>query len=317
MSVAEDRGRVGSVAGAGEFDRTPPQDIEAEQSVLGAMMLSKDAIADVVEVDAAGRLLPPGAPAGLRRDPRPVRPRRAGRRGHRLGRADPRRPARARRRRAVPAHADLARPDRGQRRLLRRRSSPSGPSCAGWSRPAPASCRWATTPPSGATTSPAASTTSSTARRPRSTRSPSGARPRTTSHIETLLQPTLDEIEQISATGGVGTGIPTGFAQLDEITNGLHPGQMITVAGRPGSGKSTLALDFARSAAIKHGKPTGDLLPGDGPARDHDAAVLGRGDGRAAEHALGPHERPGLDAAGAPLGRAGRGAAVHRRLART
>jgi replicative DNA helicase len=75
-------------------------------------------------------------------------------------------------------------------------------------------------------------------------------------HIETLLQSTLDEIETISASGGVGTGIPTGFHQLDEITNGLHPGQMITVAGRPGSGKSTLALDFARSAAVKNGKPT-------------------------------------------------------------
>src|SRR5581483_3391924 len=75
-------------------------------------------------------------------------------------------------------------------------------------------------------------------------------------HIETLLQTTLDEIERISETGGVGTGIPTGFQQLDEITNGLHAGQMVTVAGRPGSGKSTLALDFARSAAIKHNKPT-------------------------------------------------------------
>src|SRR4051794_1140957 len=61
-------------------------------------------------------------------------------------------------------------------------------------------------------------------------------------HIETLLQSTLDEIEKISATGGIGTGIPTGFQQLDEITNGLHPGQMVTVAGRPGSGKA-LALD--------------------------------------------------------------------------
>src|SRR5438132_13743546 len=37
-------------SGSPQFDRTPPQAIEAEQSVLGAMMLSKDAIADVVEV---------------------------------------------------------------------------------------------------------------------------------------------------------------------------------------------------------------------------------------------------------------------------
>ena len=61
-----------------------------------------------------------------------------------------------------------------------------------------------------------------------------------------MLQPTLDEIDKISSTGGIGTGIPTGFHQLDEYTNGLHPGQMITVAGRPGRGKSTLALDIAR-----------------------------------------------------------------------
>ncbi|MFN2517444.1 MAG: replicative DNA helicase [Jatrophihabitantaceae bacterium] len=60
--------------------------------------------------------------------------------------------------------------------------------------------------------------------------------------MESLLQSTLDEIDKISSTGGIGTGIPTGFHQLDEITNGLHPGQMITVAGRPGSGKA-LALD--------------------------------------------------------------------------
>jgi len=75
-------------------------------------------------------------------------------------------------------------------------------------------------------------------------------------HIESLLQGTMDEIDRISATGGIGTGIPTGFSRLDEITNGLHAGQMITVAGRPGSGKSTLALDFARSTAVKHRKPT-------------------------------------------------------------
>jgi replicative DNA helicase len=74
--------------------------------------------------------------------------------------------------------------------------------------------------------------------------------------IEDLLQDTMDEIDRISSNGGIGTGIPTGFTELDQITNGLHPGQMITVAGRPGAGKSTLGMDFARSAAVKHGKPT-------------------------------------------------------------
>ncbi len=43
-------------------------------------------------------------------------------------------------------------------------------------------------------------------------------------HIESLLQATLDEIEKISATGGVGTGIPTGFHQLDEIHQRSAPG---------------------------------------------------------------------------------------------
>src|SRR5512144_37433 len=47
-------------------------------------------------------------------------------------------------------------------------------------------------------------------------------------------------------------GVPTGFADLDELTNGLHGGQMIIVAARPAMGKSTLALDFCRSASIHH-----------------------------------------------------------------
>ncbi len=71
--------------------------------------------------------------------------------------------------------------------------------------------------------------------------------------LEELLQPTLDEIESIGAHDGSLTGCPTGFADLDSLTNGLHPGQMVVVAARPGLGKSTLALDFARSASVRHG----------------------------------------------------------------
>ena len=68
-----------------------------------------------------------------------------------------------------------------------------------------------------------------------------------------LMQPTLDEMEAISSRGGQLAGVPTGFADLDDLTNGLHPGQMVIVAARPGCGKSTLALDLARSASIRHG----------------------------------------------------------------
>ena len=71
-----------------------------------------------------------------------------------------------------------------------------------------------------------------------------------------MLEATLDEMDRMTANGGLGSGVKTGFEQLDEITHGLHPGQMIVVAGRPGSGKSTLAMDFARSAAIKQRQPT-------------------------------------------------------------
>jgi replicative DNA helicase len=65
----------------------------------------------------------------------------------------------------------------------------------------------------------------------------------------------VDEIEAARGRDGQMTGIPTGFRELDDLTNGLHPGQMIVVAARPAMGKSTLALDFARAAAIKHNLP--------------------------------------------------------------
>ncbi|WP_197506642.1 replicative DNA helicase [Mycobacterium sp. E136] len=60
--------------------------------------------------------------------------------------------------------------------------------------------------------------------------------------LEELLQPTMDEIDAIASQGGIARGVPTGFVELDEVTNGLHPGQMIIIAARPGVGKA-LALD--------------------------------------------------------------------------
>ena len=74
--------------------------------------------------------------------------------------------------------------------------------------------------------------------------------------LEDLLQPTMDEIDAIQSGGNQAIGVPTGFAELDEVTTGLHGGQMIIVAARPGHGKSTLALDFMRSCSIKHAMPS-------------------------------------------------------------
>lgn len=69
-----------------------------------------------------------------------------------------------------------------------------------------------------------------------------------------LIDPTIDELVQLQTHGGLEKGVPTGFADLDKLTNGLHAGQMIIIAARPGVGKSTLALDFMRSCSIHHGK---------------------------------------------------------------
>src|SRR5258708_12551315 len=51
----------------------------------------------------------------------------------------------------------------------------------------------------------------------------------------------LDEIEAIGSRGGRLAGVPTGFADLDSLTNGLHPGQMIIIAARPAIGKCVWA----------------------------------------------------------------------------
>jgi replicative DNA helicase len=60
--------------------------------------------------------------------------------------------------------------------------------------------------------------------------------------LSEIMPAALEEIEAIGAHGGGISGVPTGFADLDALTNGLHPGQMVVVAARPAVGKA-LALD--------------------------------------------------------------------------
>lgn len=67
-----------------------------------------------------------------------------------------------------------------------------------------------------------------------------------------IMPEALAEIEAIENSGN-SSGVPTGFAKLDKTTHGLHPGQLVIIAARPGFGKSTLGLDLARSASIRHG----------------------------------------------------------------
>ena len=74
--------------------------------------------------------------------------------------------------------------------------------------------------------------------------------------LEDLLQPTMDEIDAIQSGAAQSVGVPTGFAELDEVTTGLHGGQMVIVAARPGQGKA-LALDTPLP------RPTGWITMGD------------------------------------------------------
>ncbi|WUX88115.1 replicative DNA helicase (plasmid) [Streptomyces sp. NBC_01426] len=71
-----------------------------------------------------------------------------------------------------------------------------------------------------------------------------------------IMEGALDEIEIIGSRGGQLPGVPTGFQDLDALTGGLQGGQLIVLAGRPAMGKSTLALDFLRTASIKNNLPS-------------------------------------------------------------
>ncbi len=69
-----------------------------------------------------------------------------------------------------------------------------------------------------------------------------------------LIPETIQEIDDIQNRDGDMAGLASGFPELDRLTTGFRPGQMIVVAARPGVGKSTLGLDFCRAAAIKNRK---------------------------------------------------------------
>jgi replicative DNA helicase len=226
-------------------DRTPPQDMDAEQCVLGAMLMSKDAIADVVEVlrgvdfyrpaheqvyDAVVDLYGRGEPADAITVAAEL-----GKRGElvRVGGA----PYLHTLLSSVPVaanagyYAEIVREKAILRRLVNASIRIGQMSYAGEG------------DVDGIVDRAQAEVYAVTDRNASEDYKP----------LSELMQPTLDEMEAISSRGGNLGGVPTGFAELDDLTNGLHPGQMIIVAARPGMGKSTLALDLARSASIKHG----------------------------------------------------------------
>ena len=247
MAITDDIGTSGPRAP--DFDRQPPQDVQAEQSVLGGMLLSKDAIADVVEVLRAGDFYRPA---------------------HQIvydtildlyGRGEPAD--------AVTVSAELTRT--GQ--LMRVGGTPylhtlisSVPTAANAGFYAEIVAERATLRRLveagtrivqlgyGAAAGQGGDVDEVV---DRAQAEIYDVTERRTSEdyvrLEQLLQGTMDEIDAISSRGGQNIGVPTGFSELDQITNGLHPGQMVILAARPAIGKSTLALDFSRACSIRHG----------------------------------------------------------------
>jgi replicative DNA helicase len=62
----------------------------------------------------------------------------------------------------------------------------------------------------------------------------------------------LDYVEALMKRAGELTGVPTGFKDLDEMTGGFQPGELIVLAARPSMGKTAMALNIARNAAVDH-----------------------------------------------------------------
>jgi replicative DNA helicase len=231
VALTDDRGTM-----SGPFDKQPPQDLAAEQSVLGGMMLSKDAIADVVEVlspndfyrpahqavyDCVLDLYGRGEPADAITVSAELE-----RRGElgRVGGAPYLHTLIA----TVPtaANAGYYAEIVAEKAVLRRLVE--------------AGTRIVQMGYNGAE----GAEIDEVVDRAQAAIYEVTERRMSEDYVslEELLQPTMDEIDAIASRGGSALGVPTGFADLDEMTNGLHPGQMIIVAARPGVGKA-LALD--------------------------------------------------------------------------
>lgn len=223
-------------------DRTPPQDNAAEQSVLGSMLLSKDAIADVVDVikgvdyyrpaheiihDAIIDLYGRGEPA----DPITVAAELT-KRGElqRIGGAPYLHTLSANVPIAANAgyYAEIVRDKAILRRLVEAGTRIAALGYAGEGQI------------DDVVDHAQAEVYKVTDRRAAVDYAPLGD----------IMSGVLDEIEAIGNREAGLYGVPTGFADLDDLTNGLHSGQMIIVAARPAMGKSTLALDFCRAASI-------------------------------------------------------------------
>jgi replicative DNA helicase len=73
--------------------------------------------------------------------------------------------------------------------------------------------------------------------------------------IKEILHEEIDKLEQLSREGRSTTGTPSGFRDLDEITGGFQSSNLVVLAARPSMGKSALVTNMAENVAVKHGQP--------------------------------------------------------------
>ncbi|PNE03546.1 replicative DNA helicase [Alcanivorax sp. MD8A] len=73
--------------------------------------------------------------------------------------------------------------------------------------------------------------------------------------IKSVLKKTVDRIDELYKNKSAITGVTTGFDELDKMTGGLQPADMVVIAGRPSMGKTTFAMNLCENVAIKAGKP--------------------------------------------------------------
>jgi len=77
----------------------------------------------------------------------------------------------------------------------------------------------------------------------------------TMSRVHDLLDETLDNIEALHERGDAITGTPTGYSDYDQLTSGLQPDALVVIGARPGAGKTSFALGMAAHAAIEASRP--------------------------------------------------------------
>src|SRR5205823_3253738 len=75
------------------------------------------------------------------------------------------------------------------------------------------------------------------------------------SHIEELLKESFERITALYEAGVDVTGVPSGFRELDKLTSGFQPGNLVIIAARPSMGKSALALCTAANLGVRHSTP--------------------------------------------------------------